>query len=69
MLASREQIMVGTTMYNILYEKSIPWELPWNSRNTLTTVIAVHRMAKKKEKYSYSIKVWFLIKNSDCFNF
>lgn len=42
--------MVGTTMYNILYEKSIPWELPLKFQEYIKPVIAVHRMAKKKKK-------------------
>lgn len=61
--------MVGTTMYNILYEKSIPWELPLKFQEYINYSYCITQNGKKKEKYSYSIKVWFLIKNSDCFNF
>lgn len=62
--------MVGTTMYNILYEKSIPWELPLKFQEYIKPQLLQYtEWQKRKEKYSYSIKVWFLIKNSDCFNF
>lgn len=30
-----------------------PENYPWNSRNTLTTVIAVHRMAKKGKVFLF----------------
>lgn len=42
--------MVGTTMYNILYEKSIPWELPLKFQEYINYSYCSTQNGKKKGK-------------------
>lgn len=47
--------MVGTTMYNILYEKSIPWELPLKFQEYINYSYCSTQNGKKKKKKSIPI--------------